>query len=442
MKTKWGLAALVLVCATTSVWAAETPAEKPKPNPAEKLFKEGRDKLFMGDYAGAIVLLQRAAALDATKTSTRLYLARAYRYAGKPDEARKLLEAILKTDAEHVEAGQLLAELYAQEKQWKDVVRILEPLLRYRHDYTTYHLLAEAEYNLDQPRKARKYFEEAVKQNPKSANDHYQLGNIYLAGDFFALAAERYASALTLGMESPVLRYKLASAYFNLRNYFGNISVVTVKAGKPGTISEGWYLIEPVPGRTDTFRAAPRKSAIYQVSKVIESGVKDRPDIHFLRANIFLAARRYAKAHAMFRDIEKTIPKADKALFYYYYAEAAFGVGKYDAYLEHLDQAIALDEKTYAAMRVDAYVKVAEQFNQAGKLKSYIEYLAKAVAQKPESAALHLKLGDAYEQAKDHTRAAAQWRMVLDLEPDHPKRMELMNLIQDAQRRAAELAKG
>ena len=96
---------------------------------------------------------------------------------------------------------------------------VLEPLLKYRHDYPTNHLLAEAKYNLGDLQAARGYFEEAVRLNPRSAADHYDLGNIYLAGNFFALAAEAYNAALSLGMQSPVLHYKLGSAYFNLRNY-------------------------------------------------------------------------------------------------------------------------------------------------------------------------------------------------------------------------------
>ena len=135
---------------------------------------------------------------------------------------------------------------------------MIEPLLKYRHDYPTYHMLAEAQNNLGEPEKARKSYEEAIKLNPQSASDHYQLGNIYLAGNFFALAAESYQSALGLGLDSPVLRYKLGSAYFNLRNYFGNISVQTVKSGAAGTINGPWYLIEPVPGQKDVFRCARR----------------------------------------------------------------------------------------------------------------------------------------------------------------------------------------
>lgn len=446
MKTQWMTGGLMIVLLLSAAWGQDAPPAKPpegKPelSRAEKLFKDGQEALFKGEYARAITLLEQATALDKAKTSYRLYLARAYRYAGKPKEAQRLLEAILKITTDHVEAGRLLAELHADRKQWKEVVRVLGPLLKYRHDYTTYHLLAEAEYNLDHHKKARKYYEEAIKQNPKSAQDHYQLGNLYLTGNFFALAAERYESALKLGMESPALRYKLASAYFNLRNYFGKISVVTVKAGKPGTIKGDWYLIEAVPGQKEVFRVAPSRSAIYQVSRVLEGGGKDRPDVYFLRANIYLNARRYHQAYRMFKEIEKTIPKADQALFYYYYAQAAFGVDKYDEYLEHLDQAIALDEKTYASMRVDAYVKVAEQYNQTGRLDKYIEYLAKAVAESPKNAALHLKLGHAFEQARKYKQAADQWQMVLDLEPDHPKRMELKNLIRRARAQAGETGK-
>ena len=75
-------------------------------------------------------------------------------------------------------------------------------------------MLAEAQYNLGEHDKARKNYEEAVKLNPQSAADHYQLGNIYLAGNSFALAAESYQSALRLGLDTPVLHYKLGFRLF------------------------------------------------------------------------------------------------------------------------------------------------------------------------------------------------------------------------------------
>ena len=121
----------------------------------------------------------------------------------------------------------------------------------------------------------------------------------------------------------------------------------------------------------------------------------------------------------MFTKIGPTV-KDDKALFYYYYAQAAFGTGQYDRYLELLEEAIRLDPAAYKATRVDAYLSVADQYNEAGNLDKYIEFLGKAVAESPMTASLHLKLGNAYEEARKLDKAIAQWRMVLDIEPDHP----------------------
>ncbi|MHC4389051.1 MAG: tetratricopeptide repeat protein, partial [Planctomycetota bacterium] len=315
------------------------------------------------------------------------------------------------------------------------------PLLKYRHDYPTYHMLAEAKYNLNKYKEARKHFEEAVKLNPNSGSDYYQLGNIYLAGNAFALAAEAYQSALRLGIETPILHYKLGSAFFNLRNYFGKISVAKVKGGRPGTISEDWYLIEPVPGKKDLFHAAPKDSAVYQVAKAVAEGIEDTPDIQFLTANIYLNARRYDKANEMFRNLEETIPEEDKALFYYYYAQSTFGVNQYDEYLKLLGKAIELDKTTYESALVDAYIKVADRHNQAGRLDDYIDFLARAVHESPETASLHLKLGHAYEEAQKYAKAIAQWQMTLNLEPEHPDRMELLNLIEKYRKQLTEPVK-
>ncbi len=421
--------------------AAETNnVQPPEISKAEKLFKDGREALFQGRYKSAIELLRKAVDEDKTKTSYRLHLARAYYYAENKQEAEKLLADILKETADHVEAGQLLGEIYAKQQKWQRVVDVLEPLLKYRHDYPTYHLLAEAEYNLSNYEKARKYFEEAIKLNPKSGSDHYQLGNIYLAGNFFALAAESYQSALRLGVDVPILHYKLGSAYFNLRNYFGKISEVTIKAGKAGTISDNWYLIETVPGKRDVFRAAPSASAVYQVAKAVADGIDESTDIQFLFANIYLNARRYGRAYRMLKKIEEKIPKDDKALFYYYYAQSAFGIRRYDEYLVLLQKAIELDEATYAGALVEAYLKVADRYNQAGRLDEYIKYLGKAVQESPETASLHLKLGHAFQENQEYDRAVAQWQMVLDLEPDHPERMELLNLIGKYKKQPSESA--
>ena len=69
-------------------------------------------------------LLTKAVEADGGKTSYRLNLARALRYAGKEDAAVKQLEDILKASPDHVEAGQTLCEIYTAKNQWKEIVRV------------------------------------------------------------------------------------------------------------------------------------------------------------------------------------------------------------------------------------------------------------------------------------------------------------------------------
>jgi len=405
---------------------AETKAQAVE---AEALYNKGRDALFRGKYTDAITSLKAAVAADEKQTSYRLYLARAYRYAKQPEQSEALLAEILRQAPDHFEAGQLLAEVYYAREKWEDVTTTLERLLQYRHDYPTYHLLAEAAYNMDDHEKSRTYYREAIKLNPASGPDHYQLGNIYLAANRFALAAQSYETALQLGLDSVVLHYKLASAYFNLRNYFGRISVATVKQGKPGTISKDMYLIEQVPGKKDVFRIAPQRSAVFHIERAIEGGLGERADTQMLLANIYLNARRFDRAYEMYKALGDVVPEEDEALYAYYFAQSALGVRKYDEYLQHLREALRLDSEAYGSALIDGYLQVADRYNQAGQLDNYIKHLALAVNESPQTTSLHLKLANAYEEARQYEEAVQQWRLVLDLEPEHPQRTNLLNMI-------------
>jgi len=403
---------------------------------AQDLYEDGRSALFRGEYEKAIELLTKAVAADKDNrhTAYRLHLARAYRYAGQGQESENLLKEIVAASLDHVEAGQLLAEIYYTQERWSDIVKVLKPLLKFRHDYPTYHMLAEAEYNLDHYDAARGYYREAIRLNDESAVDHYQLANIYLADNRFALAVDSYERALNLGLSSPSLHFKLASAYFNLRNYFGAVSVAVIAAGEAGALSDHWYLIEAVPGEKDTFRVSPPKSAVYQVAKAMDGGLGERVDIRMLRANTYLNARRYEQAYEFYQELDEDIQKEakeDRALYQFYFAESAFGVGKYDEFLDHLKKAIELDPESYQTALLDAYLKVADRHNQAGAIEKYTEYLALAVNESPENASLHLKLGYGYQEAQKFDEAVQQFRMTLDLEPEHAERTKLLNLIKE-----------
>jgi tetratricopeptide (TPR) repeat protein len=444
------VAMIGIVLTGSVVWAqaperrtTTAPAVSPeKAKAAQAHFAAGRERFFQGQYQKAIERLQAAVAADPTKNAYRLLLAKAHRCAGQVQQAADLLEGILKDNPEHVEAGVELGQILSAQKQWKRVIEVLEPLLRFKHDYPLYHMLAEAQYQQENLDKAREYYEEAARLNPQSGGDHYQLGNIYLTQSRFAKAARAYERAVQLGIDSAALHFKLASVYFNLRNYLGKVTTATVIGGAVGQIKKDLFLIDPVPGQKDTFYVAGPASAIFQVVRAQEMGVT-MPQIRFLEANIWLNARRYAKADALYKQLDelgRKLEKSDEGLFWYYWARTALGLDDYDAYLKRLAKAIEAEPEVYKPTLADAYVAVANRYQQRGETARYIEFLKKAVETNPLSARLHLALGDALWQANQRKGAVEQYRLVLELEPDHAERVRLLNRIRGEETPAATAA--
>ena len=208
---------------------------------AEQLFQEGRKLFFQGKHLESIAKLKKAAETNRSRTGYKLLLAKAHRAVKQDAAATAVLEEIIKANADHVEAGVQLAELLDPTKKPERVIAIVEPLLRLKHTYDLYHLLAEAYYHQEDFNSARKNFEAAVKLNPRNRTDHYQLGNIYLSQKRFARAARSYQTARELGFSSGVFHFKLASVYFNLHNYLGRISTATILGGKAGEVSGDLY---------------------------------------------------------------------------------------------------------------------------------------------------------------------------------------------------------
>jgi len=395
---------------------------------AEELFQAGRNLFFQGKYLEATEKLRAAADGNPAKTSYKLLLAKAHRYGEQKEKAVAVFEEILKEDSNHVEAAVELAELLDPQKESDRVIGVLQPLLRFKHDYPLYHLLAEAHYQKEAFDKAREYYEEAVKLNGQNADDHYQLGNIYLAQQRFAKAAAAYERAGSLGVSSGVYHFKLASVYFNLHNYLGAVRSAEVIGGEVGDIKNELYLLDPVPGKKDTFYVCSPKSAVFQVAKAQKLGV-DVFDIRFLEANIWLSGRRFARADQLYGTLQEEVGKEDAGLFWYYWAQTALGLDNLESYLERLEKAIEADPDVYNPTRADALVTVAERYQQRGNAAKHIEFLGKATAENPLSARLHLMLGDAHWIASDRAKAIEQYKLVLELEPQHGDRVRLLNRI-------------
>ena len=398
---------------------------------AEQLFQEGRKLFFQGKHLESIEKLKKAAETNPARTGYKLLLAKAHRSVKQDAAATKVLEEIIKANADHVEAGVQLAELLDPKKKPERVIAIVEPLLRLKHTYDLYHLLGEAYYQKENFNSARKNFEEAVKLNPRNHSDHYQLGNINLSQKRFAKAARSYQIARDLGFSSGVFHFKLASVYFNLHNYLGRISTGTVLGGKPGEVSGELYLIDAVPGKKDTFHVAGPRSAVYHVAMAQKLGI-DVFEIQFLEANVWLSAHYFDKADAIYSSLEEKVAKEDSALFWSQWAQTALGQDDFENYIGRLKKAIEIAPDIYKATLSDALTNVAKRYQQRGDSKNHIAFLKQAVDENPLSARLHVTLGDAYWSLNDRGNAVAQYKLVLELEPQFAEKVRLQNRIRGA----------
>ena len=262
----------------------------------------------------------------------------------------------------------------------------------------------------------------------QAAAEYARLGDWYAERGRHALAAEAFEQAVGLGRRDARLHVRLARAYYELKQLLGTISTRRVPGASPDRIVGAYYLLSPVPSQPDRYYVCPRSSAIYQIRQAIDAGLDDAVT-RLLQADICLAAGRHEQALAIYRSIESRVPPEERAGYYFRSARAALGVDASDEYLARLRQAIDLDPQRYGPSLADAYDAMARRCSRQGELEMYIRYLEQATDVSPVSAQLHCRLGNAYWEANRRADAARQWQVALELQPDHPDRKRMLDLI-------------
>ena len=402
--------------------------EEPEKSEAEIAFEEGQNAFFKQEFETALKHFKVAAEKGKDDPNYLYFLGNTYLKMGRKEEARKELEALLKKKPNHVNATVALADLLYEERDWKQVAKLLKGIVEFKHNYHIYHRLADAQYFLGDLREARKSYEEAIKLNEASAADHYQLANIFLAQLKYSRAADEYNRALELGKKEAIVHYKLGMAYFNMRNYMGRIEKRKYLKAEPGEVLDEFFLIEAVPGEADFYYCAPKRSCVYHLKRAIDAGI-EAPELRFAYANVFFHTRRHRDADKLYQALEEEINEENKALYYYYFGQVKFRLKDFDGYIAKVTEAIELNKEVYGHTLVEAYQAIAGYFGKMEDFPKQIEYLKRCIDKEPSNAGFHRSLGNAYLKQKNFAKAVAQWKLVLEINPDHPDQMILMNLI-------------
>lgn len=316
----------------------------------------------------------------------------------------------------------------AERGDWRQVIELVQPLTASVDTYEVNHLLGQAYRQMDLPVEATWYFRRAVQLQPDAAGDLLELGELHLARGWPALAINALESVVSLGVADGRVHYRLALAYQRCGRPVGRTSIVSLAQAVPESTSGPWYVWEAIEGQTDRYRVCARGSAIYHLQRAMELGLDD-PQAVLLYADIWFSAGQYERARDLYEMMESIVPREQMAGYHYCYGQSLYWLDDLNGFEEHIQRAVELDSEAYRPKLLDCYTMLADRYCVLGDVKQYIRYLELAVKQSPRSAELRYKLGNALSEAQRRGEAAAQWQVVLQLEPYHPDRERLLKLL-------------
>ncbi len=291
-------------------------------------------------------------------------------------------------------------------------------------------MLAQAYARTDQRGEARRVYQ-ALAESPSAVpSDHFELGVLYARDQRWGLAIESLERAESQGLSGVRLHEELALAHAAIGNHRGTPLLRRVVDAAPGQLCDEGYVWKAAAPPQEGYLICPKASAIYHVVRARQLGA-DSPQLERIRADIFSESGDLAVALAIYRSIEPRIPGDQQAEFCARFAELLLACGDVDGYVQKLREAARRDRHRYGPTLAAAYGRAAAERSMAGDLDGYIRNLKLAIESSPGSAELHYRLGNALWEAGQLAEAAGQWLTVIELDPQHPDRERLLELVRE-----------
>jgi tetratricopeptide (TPR) repeat protein len=343
----------------------------------------------------AIDLLTRVTASPQATGKMFAWLGRAYIEAGKTDQAIKANAAAIKKSPELLMAYRNLMELYQQDRQPKEAMRVLDEAAAHSSSnaefwvdlaglYTLYNQLHPDEAETTKP-KIIAALDRAAGLKPQDISLIQKLADGYRSMGEFAKAEGHYLELLERFPSLPGLRDKLADIYL----------------------------------RTD------RKD---KAAEQLEALSRDNPSneqAYYFLGNIAYQERRLSDAVDYFERALMLKPEFEPV--YYRLAELKLGLNKPLDALELLNKARSRFRKSYALEFLTAAAYAGSK-DYAEAVKHYTE--AEVIAKASEPASLthlfYFRFGSALERRGDYAEAEKYFRQCLELSPNFAEAMNYL----------------
>jgi tetratricopeptide (TPR) repeat protein len=406
------------------------------------------------DVQKAVAELQAILKLAPDDSQSGLWLARLYRAQNKPDDAEKVLRAILQKEPDNGEALEQLSQLLIDEGRSQEAVTQLAQAADQFSSPDIYDLLGDAYSQSKQYAKAEDAYKKAVGMDPDDPGHRHGLADTLLAEDKFAEALDQYKKLTQLEPGTYENYLRMSQLYRQLGQFNDSeTSLMRAKQLEPGNLEildneallyedQGRYedaakvLTDAIAGMNKTATGAPNTAALAilykQLGEAYRRGQKypaaleayaemsKQGDDAQKEAELGMI-ETYRESH----DVDKAIAEAKKALsgspndptltgslamLYGDKGDVATGTKLLQGLLHgsNGDQQVYLD-----IAQVQEHGKKYVDAEQSAEK-------AEQMAQKPdEKQSAWFILGGIYEREKKYDQAAAEFQKVLDADPNN-----------------------
>lgn len=246
-------------------------------------------------------------------------------------------------------------------------------------------------------------FKNAVQQDPKSVEGHFELGRCYLRMNNPTEAFKAFSRALDLNPNLREARMQVG----NLSLLFGDLihaeAVGRVMVDQDEGDWEGWVLLARVAmlQQDDEAAGAALAAALSQAPREILPRI--------LQGRLLERKGEADRAGAHYEDLWRQFPESfevERVLYQFYAAQGR------DAEFS----ALAEQNLPRKAHRVERLSFLAGLYLQMGKPRQAASVLSEALDEEPENPALRLLAGGVFLTGGDAAEAERQWRKGLDLD--------------------------
>lgn len=398
-------------------------AQAPSAQTADDLYRTGCRLLDAGEAKAAIEPLSNAVARRPDVPRYALRLAAALEADGREEEAASLLDLLRRKFADDDDVCIASARRFVARGDFREARLLLDP----RRD----RLSAEATLlwircirETAGAMEADRVTSLALRRFPADASVWLESVESALRLRQFATVLRRVDDARAVLGRDPRLDALTAEAHFELGNLLGQTVVRSAPGGQPGQVRDGWLLLERR-APPDRFLCCPSQSALGAIRRALDAGL-DTPHAHLLHARILHRANRPTEGFAVLQQREALLLESGGIDALHTLRELAIAAGELSDYLRYSQRLAQRLPERRERILGDAYLAVAEVYNQRGDEALYREFLRRALEHTSGDAALLLRLADCDWDAGRRTEAATLYRHVLDAAPAHPDRLRIL----------------